>query len=89
MKHDKIFSSLVVFWENEIEGDVEHITELKKKDYYKPFIVNEILECRIRIQFVLEQIEFFKYPNLEEYDFSSIDYIIEKHKDFLKENNII
>jgi uncharacterized protein (UPF0305 family) len=90
MKQDKTFSSLLVFWESEIEGNIEHVIELKNYKYYeKSILESEILESKIRLQLIFEQIDFFKYSNSDDYNFQSIDSLIEKYKQFLKENNII
>jgi hypothetical protein len=89
MRHDSTFSSLKVFWECEIEGGINHILDLKDNILYKSIVDNEILECKIRLQLIMEQIDFFKHTNIDEHDYSSIDTIINTHKDFLKMNNII
>jgi hypothetical protein len=87
MKHDNTFSSLVVFWESEINGIIEEYKGLLNTYQYMDMTDNKN-ECIIRLRLILEQIEFFKYP-IKEYDFSQIDSLNETHKDFLKENNII
>jgi hypothetical protein len=89
MKQDNTFSSLVVFWESELESNIKNIQELKSMPAYYDYISFDILDCVSRLKIILEQIDFFRHPNFEEHDFSTIDSIIEAHKDFLKENNII
>jgi hypothetical protein len=91
MKYNKTFSQLLIIWKSELESNIEHIKHLKTLPEYYDFIQIDLLDSKTRIKFILEQIDFFNNPlnQEEEYDFSTINIILDQNIDFLKENKLI